>query len=280
MHISQPALTLAINKLERELKTALLIRARRKLELTDAGRVVYAAATEHQTTNENLLTNLVELTRQRPKIIIGMIDSIAAAFSATAQPLDRLEEQADVSIVVNNSRYLREAVKSRQLSLAFVVLDSLTHSGLDIEPIGVEPLVLVCRPDYLPAAVAGLENGELSQFVSYDLQSTSYSHISQRLQQLDITIAPTFYSTSPDVILRMVLRGKRVAALPYLVVRELLQTGNLTILSKNGQNIMIERPIGLVTVRGKILPKAVEDFSKRARLTLDAIRQEAKATSA
>src|SRR5580704_8481142 len=116
LHISQPALTLAIHKLERELRASLLIRARRKLELTDAGRLVYVAAIEHRTTNENLLTNLVELTRERPKVVIGMIDSIAAAFSGAVQPLDNLEAQADVSIVVNNSRYLREAVKGGELS--------------------------------------------------------------------------------------------------------------------------------------------------------------------
>jgi DNA-binding transcriptional LysR family regulator len=272
LHISQPALSLAINKLERELRTVLLVRTKRKLELTDAGRIVYAAAIEHRITNENLFTHLVELTRKRPDVVIGMIDSVAAAFSGTTQPLDNLEAHANVSIVVNNSRYLREAVKSLELNLAFVVQDSETHPDFDIDPVGVEMLMIVCRPDYLATAQAELDLGKLSQFVSYEQSSTSYWHISQKMRKLGITILPTFYSTSPDVMLRMVLRGKYVAALPYILTRELLRSGKLVPLKKSGQDMTVERPIDAVKVRGKILPKPLEVFLKQAQ-TLYSVKQ-------
>jgi LysR family transcriptional regulator, transcriptional activator of the cysJI operon len=276
LHISQPALTLAISKLERELKTPLLIRTKRKLELTDAGRLVYVAATQHWVANENLMTSLAELRQERPKAVIGMIDSIAAAFSATVQPLDDLERAADVSIVVNNSRYLREAVKGGDLNLAFVVQDSSVHTGLDIEPVGVEPLVVVCRSDLLAAVQAELDQGKLSHFICYDQLSNSYRHINKKLQEIGLAVQPTFYSTSPDVMLRMVLRGTHVAALPYLLTRELLNNGTLTALQKDGHLITIERPISVAKVHGKILPKALETFSEQAKITLDSIRQESE----
>src|ERR1044071_6958661 len=112
MHISQPALTLAVNKLERELRTPLLLRNRKHLQLTEAGRLAYAAAKEYRTTGENLHIKLTDLARERPRVRIGMIDSVAAALSDEDGPLENIEARADVSITVNNSRYLRAAVEN------------------------------------------------------------------------------------------------------------------------------------------------------------------------
>jgi DNA-binding transcriptional LysR family regulator len=201
-----------------------------------------------------------------------MIDSIAAAFSGTAQPLDYLEKHANVSIVVNNSRFLREAVKNLEVSLAFVVEDSVAHPGLEIIPMGVESFMVVCHPDYLAKAQAELDKGIISQFICYDQLSVTYQLIYQKLQKLDVTIQPTFFSTSPDVMKRMILRGKHVAALPYLMIEELLTSGELTPLKKRGQIITIDRPISLVRVNGKVLPKALGNFSRQAKITLNSIK--------
>jgi DNA-binding transcriptional LysR family regulator len=273
LRISQPALTLAINKLEREVHTALLIRANRKLELTDAGRTVYAAAVEHRTTNENLSTRLVELARKRPKVVIGMIDSIAAALSSAAEPLDVLEAHAEVSVIVNNSRYLRAAVENREIDLAFAVQDTAAHPRLEIDSAGTEPFVLICRPDRRDAAQAGLKTGKLPNFISYDRHSTTYNHLHQRLRKLGIAARPMLYSTSPDIMLHMVLRGRGVAALPYLLTRELLESGKLAALKKDRRIITVDCPISVVKLHGKILPKVLETFSSQAKTTLGSINR-------
>jgi DNA-binding transcriptional LysR family regulator len=276
LHISQPALSFAINKLERELQTPLLIRTKRKLELTEAGSLVYGASVQHRLTNENLMTNLVTLGSKRPNIAIGMIDSMAAVLSSNSQSLEYLEAHANLSVVVNNSRHLREAVKSLAIDLAFVVGDSETHSGLDVDPVGVEPFLVVCRLDYLDSVTHELEQGRLTRFVCYDQLSRSYWHINQKMKKLGLTIRPTFFSTSPDVMLRMVLRGNHVAALPYLLVREGLINKKLVALEHRGQVITIDRPISMVKVHGKVLPGALSDFNSQARKALASINKETK----
>jgi LysR family transcriptional regulator, transcriptional activator of the cysJI operon len=268
LHISQPALTLAINKLERQLKTSLLVRDRRRLELTDAGQIVYAAAAEHRTTDENLRTKLTELADRRPNVTVGMIDSVAAALNGAAEPLDRLEDVADVSIIVNNSRYLRAAVENREIDLAFAVHDDASHPNLDIGPIGAEPFVLVCRPDRLQDFQTALDSKQLPDFISYDRYSTTYGHLLRGLSKLGVTIRTSLYSTNPDIMLHTVLRGRGVAALPYLLTKELLESGKLAALTK-GRNIMtIDCPLDVVKLRGKLLPQALEDFADQAKTTL------------
>ncbi len=278
LHISQPALTLSINKLERELRTSLLVRPSRTLELTDAGQVVYAAATEHRTADENLRTKLTELARKRPHVTVGMIDSVAAALNDAGEPMDELESKADISIIVNDSRYLRAAVENREIDLAFAVRANAIHPNLDIEPIGPEPFVLVCRPDRLDDFQSALQAKKLTDFISYDRHSTTYGHLHAGLRKLGITTpGPALYSTSPTIMLHTVLRGRGIAALPYVLTKDLLRDDRLSALKKDGRILTIGCPLSVVKTRGKILPQVLEDFSAQAQRALASAGRQLKA---
>lgn len=268
LHISQPALSLAIDKLERELKTPLLVRPIRGFQLTDAGQVVYNAAVEHRTADENLRTKLTELTDKRPKVVIGMIDSVAAALNDNAEALDELESKADVSIIVNHSRYLRAAVENREIDLAIAVHDNAIHPNLDVEPMGSEPFVLVCRPDRLAYFQAALKTKKLPGFISYDRNSTTYGHIHLGLRRLNIKTPPILYSTSPTIMLHTALRGRGIAALPYVLTKDLLRDGRLSALKKDGRILTIGCPLSVVKTRGKILPNVLANFLMQTKASL------------
>src|SRR6266566_1918097 len=75
LHLSQPALSSAISKLERELRTTLLVRGNRMLRLTEAGKVTYDSAKELGIVSDNLITRLTELSQGQLEVTIGMIDS-------------------------------------------------------------------------------------------------------------------------------------------------------------------------------------------------------------
>lgn len=274
LYISQPALTLAIGKLERELRTSLLTRGKRQLELTDAGRLVYKAAIEHRTTDDNLRTRLTELARKRPRVTIGMIDSMAAALNDEAEALEELEARADVSIIVNHSRYLRSAVENHEIDLAFAVQESTVHPSLDVKPIGTEPFVLVCRPDRFKNFQTALGTKKLPEFISYDRHSTTYGHIHYGLRKLGIgTPRPTLHSTSPTIMLHTILRGHGVAVLPYALTKDLLGNGRLAALKKDGETLTITCPLSVVKLRGKILPKPLGVFMGQARTVLSELQQ-------
>jgi DNA-binding transcriptional LysR family regulator len=270
LHISQPALSLAIEKLERELKTPLLIRERRRLELTEAGRIVYETAVHHRTADENLRTRLAELADRRPRVKIGMIDSVAAALNGSPEALNGLEDRADVSITVNHSRYLRAAALNGEVDLAFVVHDDITHPRLDVRPVGSEPFVLVCRPDRLAGFQSDLKTGELTDFICYDRHSTTYGHLHDGLVKLGVAVQPALYSTNPDIMLNTVLRGRGAAALPYLLTRDLIKAGKLAALSRRGRRLTIDCPLDAVRLQGRLLPAVLEDFYARAGAVLQA----------
>lgn len=253
LHISQPALSAAIAKLERELKTSLLVRGARPLAPTPAGSIAYATAKDLQVCIDNLSLRLGVLKQQEITLAVGMIDSVAHTLFAADTVLRALEEGAQVSIVVNNSRYLLAALERDELDGAFMVERPKGHSKLiEQRQVGSEPLVLVCSPALAAPTRAALTAGGTVELISYDAPSTTARLIADAFAARGAKTKPVFSSTSPEIMLRLVLLGRGAAVLPYLTVRSLVRAGRLVLVG-NGRPFVIARPIVLAKRRDKQL---------------------------
>ena len=253
LHMSQPALSMAISKLERELHTALLVRGARPLQLTPAGELAYAAAQELAVRTRNLANQLAALADEPASIRLGMIDSVASTLFSSDDALAQLEQRAKISVVVNNSRFLLESATRSQLDMAFIA-EQPRALPVTLEPmfVATEPLVAICHASQHTKTQQELRAGRLPHFISYDQSSTSYELIIRALQQQGITPEPTFYSTSPEVMLRLVLLGRGTAVLPYLLVREHIKDGTLALLGRRGQPAIIGRRITSIKRRDAV----------------------------
>jgi len=254
LHISQPALSTAISKLERELHTTLLIRGTRSLKLTPGGEVAYAHAKESAVRSGNLKLRIAATMSAKLNVRVGMIDSIADVLLSREPGMSELERHASVSLVINNSRYLTSAIARDDIDLAFVVSQTEHANSIAALPVGSEPLVLVCHFSQAAAMQQAIRRGSLPSFISYNQGSTTFQIVQDMLHKHQIAHQPTLYSTSPEVICKLVLTGKGAAVLPYLMVRELVVTGQLSMLNL-GTSPVIERPIEAIRHRDKLLPE-------------------------
>jgi len=251
MHISQPALSVSIAKLERELHTPLLVHGIRPLTPTPAGRLAYAAGKEIIVKTANLKTMLAELAQRDVTVSVGMIDSVASALFTSPESVDELERNASVSLVVDNSRNLLGAVERGELDLVFVTGQRHYSANLELVHEATEPLVAVCHTALQAESGRGTRRAMPHRFISYDQASTSHGLIMQELQRQGMTLEPSFYSTSPEVMLRLVLLQKGAAVLPYLLAREQLRTGELALVGR--PPLRIDRPIHAVRRRDTVL---------------------------
>ncbi len=251
LHLSQPALSTAISKLERELRTPLLIRGSRSFQLTDAGQAAYVTAKELAISTTNLVAKLDILAHKQPDLAIGMIDSLANAFFGVKSFVEKLESQARLSVVVNNSRYLARAVEHDELDIAFVTEMSKYFSTFTQSThIGSEPMIAVCHSTDRSKANAAIQAGKLPNFISYDQPSNSHKLIHAALLREGIVPETTFYSTSPEIMLQLVLLRKGGAVLPYSLVSTLLQQGQLAWIGAQ-KPLVIDRNIGTIIRREK-----------------------------
>lgn len=274
LHISQPALSTAVNKLERELRTTLILRGTRPLKLTPSGKAAYTHAKETAVRTGNLKRQIALATQEKIAIRIGMIDSLADALFERGQDLSRLEQQASVSFVVDNSRYLVDAVTRDDIDIAFVVERQHHDSNIHAESIGAEPLTLVCHRARLADTLQALATGTLSDFIGYDRYSNTFRLIQHTLAKRGVIIRPTFYSTSPEVIRKLVLAQKGAAVLPYLMVRDYIEQNQLILITVSGSAV-IERPVQVVRHSDKVLPEPLTHITIELRTILQTIMAEA-----
>lgn len=273
LRISQPALTMAISKLESELQAELVVKGERPLKMTRAGLLAYEVGTSQLEAIETLKKSLAVITNKKPEVRIGMIDSIAATISAHMDALERLEESAEISLVVNNSRFLQDRIVDRNLDIALVVERSNMQS-FQAEHIGREPMVLVCAPQHQQLTQMRMMRHKIDDFISYDQESMTYDYIERGLQEAVIVATTRLRSTYPDFMVHMVLRGKGVAVLPYLMVKDHIAAGRIVAPHLNGKPVVVYRSFCALGAQSKELPEYLKSLISEIKVIL--LRQESE----
>lgn len=268
LHTSQPALSIAIAKLEQELHVKLIVRGIRPFKLTKAGQTTYETAKKLFITTDNLKSKLAVMSHQKLTLSIGMIDSIASMLFSTDNNIYDLERQARITVIVNNSRYLVNAIEQDELDIAFIT-EQLNPVGrhLQLQYMAIEPLVLITHKSQLTSVQKALEKSQLNNFISYDRPSNSYRLIKKLFDQYGIVVSPRFFSSSVEVMLRLVQTQKGVAALPYVLVKDLINKGELGLVGKP-QPIIIKRRIFSLMRRDKQSNHLINTITKRVEQQL------------
>lgn len=253
LHISQPALTTAIQKLERELHAELLIRSSHTFTLTTAGQIAYDAAKQISTQTDNLRAQLANATNDKPRLRLGMIDGLADLLFVHGNNLAKLEHGTQLALTVDNSSRLAQHVAHDHLDLALVARPALLPTSLQVIELGEEPLVLVTGSQRAAKVQSDVLAGLLQDFLAYNQESHTYKLVEDYLSAQGLHVQHSFYSTSPQIMLQLILEGKGTAALPYLLVQPYLQDVRLKPVQTSGGSIIKRSVVGLHRV-GRLLP--------------------------
>lgn len=240
LHISQPALSIAIKSLESELKTQLFTSREKPLKLTAAGKLALERARSIREEQRRFRQDLAVIANKKPALAVGMIDSLADALFVKNNYQKIIEEKASLELSINNSSYLLSALKKREIDAAYIVMspDKIMPSSMTVVSLGTEPLVTVASSGKYNDAKAAIKNKFISDFLSYDLNSNTARIINNQLRANKIRTQTIFNSTSPEILLHLVLSGKGTATLPLNLVLSHLKEGAIRIVGP-----VITRPI-------------------------------------
>ncbi|HSD56283.1 MAG TPA: LysR family transcriptional regulator [Candidatus Saccharimonadales bacterium] len=275
MHISQPALTAAIQKLERELRAELLIRGKREFRLTTAGSMAYETAKQLQIEAQNLRQRLADAEGQKTTLRLGMIDSVADMMFVHNDKLRKLEKSTQLSLAIDNSDRLIKSIEHDDLDVAFIASPSSLPQSLMSINLGQEPLVLVTHASHTEQVQKEIQQGCLRNFLGYNQNSHTYRLVNQHLAGQGISTQHRFYSTSPSIMLELILSKRGTAALPYLLVKPHIHGGKLALVQMpNGP--VIARHIVSLHRAGRQLPGEVNALLADAQQQLTKLMQQAK----
>jgi DNA-binding transcriptional LysR family regulator len=170
LHLSQPALTTQIQQLEEELGVTLFFRNKRRVDLTDAGRLFVGEATEALDRTAKAIERVRRASRGEIGLLrIGFVSSAALGIIPNLVSTFR-RKYPNVQLELLNLRTTTqlEQLAARTLDIGFVRLPA-QQRGLAFTPIHSEPFVAVMSKQHRLASQKTFSLKELAgeKFVLY-----------------------------------------------------------------------------------------------------------------
>ncbi len=224
LHVTQPAISKMVRALEEELGTPLLVRERRRVTLTDAGRLVLERAQGVLDALRGIEEEVVELASlRRGRLRIGMPPIVGVAFFP---PLLAEFHDAHPGIVLElreeGSHHIEALVLERELDVGAVVLPT-DEKAFGTMPFVHDVLHAVLHPSHPLARRKTIALGELegTPFVLYRPEFALHGHILEACRRAGFTPHVASESSHWDFIVAMVAADIGVALLPQTICLQL-----------------------------------------------------------
>jgi DNA-binding transcriptional LysR family regulator len=257
---TQPAISLAIQRLETELGEKLIDRSAKDLILTDAGRIVLDYARRFENLQEELTNALAELRdKSAGKLTIG------ANESSTLYLLDHIE------------RYRRQYPKIKvqiRRSLSSKIPAELLDGGLELGLLTYDPederlvskvifndhLAFIVSPLHRLASRDEVSIAELGRetFIAHNVVSPYRAVVLREFQRHKVPLNMDLEMPTIEAIRKMVQRNEGVAFLPRMCVGEEIRQGILR--EVRVKEMHVDRKIRLVYPARRALSHAAQAF--------------------
>lgn len=235
---TQPALTMAIRKLEQELGAPLFDRSNRNAYvLTDSGEVLYEHAKRLLNLRDEGLAALEQLhTFRSGRIRIGANES-TSLYLLPQLILEFREQFPKIKIEVSRQLSARLPNELRQRNLDFAILSFLPDdSDLEATPIMRDELTFVVSPQHRLAGQERVHIRDLGaeSFIGHNVRSPAREKVIETFRRFQTPLNITIEITTIETIKRFVAMNLGVAFVPLMCVREECERGDLVIVPIEG----------------------------------------------
>ncbi|RZT94489.1 DNA-binding transcriptional LysR family regulator [Advenella incenata] len=265
LHISQPAVTQRVQRLEAVLHTRLLTRTTRRMEPTEAGKKLYEKATIALHDLRNLLDDFqAEAEQGKRRLVVAASPIIAAqSLPSIIQRFTRRHAHVDVHIKDMQHDEILAAIHSADADLGVVAFEG-DPAMFTFEPLGEDEMVVVVPTDHplalsQPATLASLSGYPLLLLQQYDRIQSQIAN-AMREQGLRGRFAPRL--TNLTTLLAMLDSGHGVALLPRSMAQTNVQRPR-TILSL--PELHLTRCFGILLSRKHMPTMCAQHFCDQLR---------------
>ncbi len=263
--VSQPSVTSRLQRLENVLGVRLLNRTTRRVTTTEAGERLRLRA-EHTVTE---LRSLVQEFRDEAALRRGRV-TIAAASSVAASVLPPVIQQfaqtnpgITVTLIDEFVGPVLQHVSAATADLAVVPFAG-TSAEYDFEPLFHDEFLVVAPRNH---PLARREVVDFEQIARYPLlmlprETAIWNTIRDEFERRNLKFEPAFQAYNLFTLVGLVEVGLGLSLLPKIIAPRLNLNTVTTIRISGG----VRRNIGIVTLRGRALPPAVNAFIRSLRV--------------
>ena len=257
---TQPAVSLAVQRLEAELGEKLIDRSGKELLLTDAGKITLDYARRFENLQGELNNAIAELRDRSAGCLI-----IGANESATLYLLQHIERYRHLypRLKVQVRRCLSSKIPA-QLLAGDLELGVISYDPRDDELVSdviyTDRLTFVVSPRHRFAKRESLSITELGMetFIAHNVVGPYREIVIREFKQHQVALNMDVEMPTVETIRRMVQRDEGVAFLPRMCVEQELQRGVLC--EVQVKELSVERKIRLVYPAKRALSHAAQAF--------------------
>lgn len=260
LHRTQPAISLALKRLETELGEKLVDRSSKQLILTDAGEVALEFARRVDGLKQELRNSLGELRDKRSgRLVIGANESTALYLIGHIEEYRRQYPGVKVEIRRSLSSRIPEAVLHGGLDLGAVSY-SPGDASLKSKVIYDDALAFVVSPKHRLAGrkKVGIQELGMETFIAHNVVSPYRAVVIEGFRKHQVTLNMDVEMPTIETIRKLVQRNLGVAFLPRMCVESEIASGMLV--EVRVSEIEVERKIRLVYPARRQLSHAARAF--------------------
>jgi DNA-binding transcriptional LysR family regulator len=234
---TQPAVSIAIRRLEEEVGAPLFDRSQKTPTLTEAGEMIYDYAKRMLTLRDQARETLSELRQlKRGRVRIGSNES-TSLYLLPHLILQYREQHPDVKVEIYRqvSERLPREVLDRNVDFALLAFEPV-DSDLESFPILRDELVLIMHPEHRLAGRDSVTIKELGKesFLAHNVKTASRHKVIEVFAQHHTPLNITLELATVETIKRFVQLKIGLAFVPRMCVREELERGTLATLPVRG----------------------------------------------
>jgi len=227
---TQPAVSIAIRRLEEEIGAPLFDRSQKTPTLTDAGELVYDYARRILALRDQAQDVVSELrSLERGRVRIGANES-TSLYILPHLILQYREQHPNVKVEIFRqvSERLPREVLDRSVDFALLAFEPV-DTDLESFPILQDELVLIMNPDDPLAKRESLKIEELGErsFVAHNVKTASRHKVIEAFEQHHTPLNITLELATVETIKRFVQLKIGLAFVPRMCVAEELERGTL-----------------------------------------------------
>lgn len=257
---TQPAISIAIQRLESDLKEKLIDRSGRELLLTDAGRVVLEYARRFQNLESEMENALRELKdNYAGRLSIGANESTTLFLIQHVEQYRRLFPKVKLQVRQCQSSKIPSQILEGDLELGLISYDPADDHLLS-EAVYTDHLALIVSPQHRLASLEEISIGELAaeSFIGQNTLSPYRETVLREFQRYKVPLNIDLEMPTIETIRRLVQLNEGVAFVPRMCIEQEIKQGTLREIRVKELNV--ERKIRLVYPARRGLSHAAQAF--------------------
>jgi DNA-binding transcriptional LysR family regulator len=260
-NVTQSAVSQQISSLERQFKSLLIERSKKKFRLTREGQVLYEYSKQMIQSYDSLFNRLQEI-----KDIISGTIRVATIYSIGLHDLPpylkkflKMFATVNVHVEYRRANQVYDDVLSNVVDLGLVAYPT-KDPKLELVPLRKDSLVVICHPQHPLAKGRSVKLSQLTgqKFISFEPDIPTRKAIDKILKEHGVVVDTVMEFDNIETVKRAVEIEAGVSIVPQATVMQEVAKQTLTELRIEGAELY--RPLAAIYKKTKVLSPAMKQF--------------------